>query len=184
MRPGRKGWLSAGNPGQFFKYRFPWRRSWVRFLLTDPQAKPMLARSGYVHVLLTTSSTLSGNSASRRLNVVFLVSVIIAIAAFFLLPSQNSGISSPSSNAFHANGSVNPTASCRQVLNNPKQVVADWILGQTSPVKVEAKEEILLGGVRSNILTLTCEDLSAEFRVSFVRVKDIWQLKNLVQLEN
>ena len=184
LRPGLSGWLSVGNPGQVFKYRFPWRRSWIHLLLADPQAQPLLARSGYVHVRIQTSIRVRGGSVSQRPITVFLTSSIVALAALLLWPSQDQGISKTSTKDPQANASVSETTTCQQALEKPKQVIADWISGQTSLIRVQEKDEIILGGVRSNILTLTCDDLYAEYRVTFVRVKDIWQLKNLVQLEN
>lgn len=184
LRPGRRGWLPAGNPGQVFKYRFPWRKSWIHVLLTDPRSQPVLARSGYVHVLMKTSLSLNGNSVSRRPNLVLLGSVLVALVALLLWPMQKPGMSGPNTNVSQASAMTVETPNCQQALDEPKKVVADWNAGQTSQVKVQSKDEIFFGGVRSNILTLTCDDLYAEYRVTFVRVKDIWQLKNLVQLEN
>lgn len=200
LSPGLLGWRIRGQPDVLLRYRMPLRKNWLWSLNEDPLACILISRTGRLHVL-TKRPTRS--SISRTL--VILLTVTFGLAAvwnaFSVITNEGQSLGNQAADDVHDDSalpkaspstqdscSVLAKANLAQGIKSSSgllQAIEDWSTGASVPeLAIELIREDVLGGVKSSVLAVRCQNLEKRFQATWVRANADWQLKKLVQLEN
>ena len=151
----------------------------------EPNSIPLISRSGSVHLLIAKPGKKLRvlNRRSLLLLSASLIIVLVVFVQFLFDPPGNSIQEKPLLSGQSTSVSKEPT--CKDALQNPKDFFASYSETPTaSNLKIELGEKIVIGGVRSGIMTVFCEGNSNRFRVTEALIDQTWSVTNLAQLEN
>lgn len=151
----------------------------------EPISIPLISRSGSVHLLIAKPGK-KFRVLNRRSLLLHSASLIIALVVFvqFLFDLPGNSIQEKPLLSGRST-SVSKEHTCKDVLQNPKDFLASYSETITpSNPKVVLGEKIVIGGVRSGIMTVFCEGNSNRFRVTEAFIDQTWSVTNLAQLEN
>lgn len=185
LRPTVRGWTVSSQHNSSLVYRLPWRRSWVFELNQRANSIPVISRSGSVHLLIAEPGKKLRvlNRSSLLLLSASLIIVLVVFVQFLFDPPGNSRQEKPL--AYGHSTSVSKEPTCKDALQNPKDFLASYSETSTaSNLKIVLGEKIVIGGVRSGIMTVFCEGNSNRFRVTEALIDQTWSVTNLAQLEN
>lgn len=182
LRLGLFGWRIERSES-FIKHRWPWRLSWVETIASDEVLTPVLARSGFVHLISKAGTKAHVVSAGlRRLRgslLWFGSTVCVVSVAILCTPLEENQTKSHSPSP-----AVSPE-SCAALLQNPKKLVAKWLAGSESEItKITEENRLQLGGIQLRKVSIACGTQIESVQLTLIADGSAWRLKKFTRLEN
>ena len=178
------GWRLGENPESMILHRFPWRQSWVKHVLSQPDAQPVLSRLGKTHLVVELKER-PARTIPKYLFIavaVFTISVLAVIAK--AEPASNQDRSSNTSPE-PVVPSKSTSKECPVAEKDYDEVIGDWLGNRdVSPINVFRESQLQIGGVRSTVVLISCQSNQARYRITEVRQRDTWEMKETAQLDN
>jgi hypothetical protein len=178
MRLGFGGWHVTGETSEVIRFRYPWRTNWVRKLHASDSARVVLSRAGIAHIVLGVQPQSSEEKKQRypQKPILFLAAAILGMAGFLLWPSPTAP------QEVQIETVADP---CAQLASQATQLTTEWVKSnQVTNVEITETGVLQLGGVKSSLITIRCQNNEMTFRSTWVKDKMGWQLKKMSQLEN
>lgn len=174
------GWLNSAH-NTLIQHRYPWRRNWVEQVRADASLQPLLARSGYVYLLHQATTGRPGRSRGKATRIVLFALGGVSVFLFVALPTlqvSDESIVTPSSAA------LKPT-NCQAILNQPENTFRHWLKGGlASKFKITETQRTVIGGVQLRKVSVSCDQLKSDYKLTLALTNGEWQLKKFARLEN
>jgi hypothetical protein len=178
------GWRLREKPGSMILHRFPWRGSWVKQLGRNPEGQPVLSRSGRTHLVVEVKER-----PERTIpKFLFIAIALSTLSAIFLIAQaepeskqERLSISKPKENvSFDAAPSKCPVAD-----KDYFDKISDWLSNRDiSPIDVSQETQLQIGGVRSTVVLISCQASETRLRITEVKQKGAWKIKETAQLDD
>lgn len=179
LRPGLNGWHLKGQPQKVIPYSWPWRTNWVHQIHRNPKLDVFLSRSGKVHILVDVDG--DGNKKPRGK---FFYAVMAGVTALGALMLATSSIAETKSIApVELAGSPVAVTNCDQLMLNPDKFLAKENSSSQDQLQLKVISEQQLGGVKSKDVSVSCGAQTSDYRVTYIKQKDVWNIKKWVRLE-
>lgn len=180
LRPGLNGWHLKSQPQKVIPYSWPWRTNWVHQIHRNPKLDVFLSRSGKVHILVDVDG--DGNKKPRGK---FFYAVMAGVTALGALMLATSSIAETKSIApVELAGSPVAVTNCDQLMLNPDKFLAKENSSSQDQLQLKVISEQQLGGVKSKVVSVSCGTQRSEYRVTYIKQKDVWNITKWVRLEN
>ena len=182
LKFGLTGWQIQGQDSRI-EHRHPWRLSWIERVAVDSSLHPVLARSGQVYLICEGARSVKGTpvrtGAKKKILFTAVVAVCVFAGAMLVSPAQEK-------QAQHVSKySAVAVDSCSVILQDPGELIGNWLAGEMSKEAVVTEEQqILLGGLQLRKIGISCGTQDQNFQLTLTQKGSSWQLKKFTRLEN
>jgi len=178
------GWRLREKPETMILHRFPWRCSWVKQLGGHPEGQPVLSRSGVTHLVVEFKER-----PARTIPKFLLIAMALFTLLALLLIVQAEPESKQerlSSSRPKDNVPINTAPStCPVGESEYSDKISDWLGNRDiSPIGISQESQLQIGGVRSTVVSISCQANQTRLRITEVLQKGSWEIKETAQLDN
>jgi hypothetical protein len=178
------GWRLRNKPQSIILHRFPWQKSWIKKIERHPEAQPIFSRLARTHLVVESTIRLEKVNPKIILGGVAAVLVATLLVTAQLKPAVDQDtISTSQSQAPQVANGVKSL--CPVSDSDYSGKISDWLSKRNiEPVEISNETQVEIGGVRSSVLSISCQLSQKRVRLTEVKQKGTWQIKETAQLEN
>ena len=149
-----------------------------------PEAQPIFSRLGRAHLVVESTDRLEKINPRIMLGGVAAVLVATLLVTAQLKPTVDQDTISTSQSLVPQVAS-DVRSLCPVSDSDYSGKISDWLSKRNiEPVEISQEAQVEIGGIRSRVLLVRCQLSQKRVRLTEVKQKGTWQIKETAQLEN